>query len=100
MRRSSTARPAVESRVSGIVSPGFIWRPNRPMMGHQAKTVAVDSVDEAVGRAADPRCLFGDRVEHRLDVAGGARERAQDPNGGGELLADSRGTRRFRSSGP
>jgi hypothetical protein len=27
-------------------------------MGHQAQMVAVDSVDEAVGRAADPRRLF------------------------------------------
>ena len=68
-------------------------------MGHQAKTVAVESVDEAVGRAADPRRLLRDRVEHRLEVAGGARERAQDPDGGGELLADSRGTRGRRVRG-
>ncbi len=100
VRRSSTARPAAESRVSGMVSPGFIVRPNRPVMGHQAQTVAVESVDEAVGRAADPRCLFGDSVEHRLEVAGGARERAQDADGGGELLAHSRGTRGRRRPGP
>jgi len=68
-------------------------------MSHQAQMVAVDSFDEAVGRAADPRSLFRNGVEHRLEVAGGARERAQDLNGGGELLADSGGTRRGRSPG-
>jgi hypothetical protein len=68
-------------------------------MGHQAEMIAVDSVDEAIGRAADPRRLFRNRVKHRLEVAGGARECAQDLNGGGKLLADSCGARRGRYPG-
>ena len=69
------------------------------MMGHPVETVAVESMDDAIGRAADPRRMLRDCVEHGLEIAGLARERAQDPDGSGELLADSRGTRGRRRPG-
>ena len=71
---------------------------NRPMVRQRMKPVGFESVDDAVGRAADPRRLLRDRVEDCLGIAGGARERAQDPDRGSELLADSGLTRGRRIS--
>jgi hypothetical protein len=63
------------------------------MMGQRVEPVAVETMDDAVGRAADQRRMLRDCVEHGLEIAGLARERAQDPDGSGELFADFRGTR-------
>ena len=86
VRRSSAARPFTVLRSRGRPLPDC-QRRNRPaMLSGQPQHVAVDAEDHRVRCVAQPRGGPGNRVEHRLDVGGRARDDTEDVGGRRLLL--------------
>ena len=97
MRRSTTARPVTEPRVTATVessqAPADLARDHlreRSRAGRAAERLAVEPEDEDVRRPAEARGCTDHRVEDRLDVRRGSRDRSQDL-GGGRLLLEGLG---------
>ena len=86
VRRSTTARPVTESRVTGMVSPMRRAARQRPVSGHQPQDVPVQAEDDRIRGAADPRGVLGHRVHDRLEIGRRAGDHPQDLGGRRLLL--------------
>ena len=65
----------------------YQWERNRTSMHRKAKNIAVNPPHRRVRRVTKFGSILSDRIEHRLEFAGRARDRAHDVARGGLFLA-------------